>query len=278
MTAIIESSSDEEEFQGEDKEEEVDTGSRRRRTSRGSISYKEDEDNEEEEEEEEEADDDDDDDDDSDSDDDDDDIPLAALKSPSPAKKKKPAASKAKSKAKAKAPAKKKAKTSTSGTKATSSNQSSNDYSSPSFALYGTESIKGKLIQNLLCRWWYAITWPDPSAIPKEPPAGYDRMNGFPGIFICTQGEEVGTIKDFRDKVNSPNFNNLAKKASEELKELLVKAINEQKRQLIQTEGAGTSTEKELNTMLKWAAKINAKKADKEAEKVFKANKLSIPE
>jgi hypothetical protein len=274
MTAILESSSDEEEFQGEDKEEEVDTGSRRRRTSRGSVSYKEEEDNEEEEEEEEAGDGGDDD----DSDDDDDDIPLAALKSPSRAKKKKPAASKAKAKSKAKAPAKKKAKTSTSGTKTTSSNQSSNDYSSPSFALYGTESIKGKLIQNLLCRWWYAITWPDPSAIPKEPPAGYDGMNGFPGIFICTQGEEVGTIKDFRDKVNSPNFNNLAKKTSEELKELLVKAINEQKRQLIQSEGAGTSTEKELNTMLKWAAKINAKKADKEAEKVFKANKLSIPE
>jgi hypothetical protein len=272
MTAIIESS-DEEEFQGEDKN--VEEGSRRRRSSRGSVSYKEEEDNEEEEEEEEEKEEDDnDDDDDSDSDDDDDDIPLAALKSPSSAKKKKPAAAKAK----AKAPAKKKAKTSTSGTKTTSSNQSSNDYSSPSFALYGTESIKGKLIQNLLCRWWYAITWPDPSSIPKEPPVGYDTMNGFPGIFICTQGEDVGTIKDFRGKENSPNFNNLAKKTSEELKELLVKAINEQKRQLIESEGAGTSTEKELNSMLKWAAKLNAKKADKEAEKVFKANKLSIPE
>jgi len=258
MPAITESS-DEAEF-----EEEVATpGSRSRRSSRGKVSYKEDDDDEDEDE----------------SDDDEDDIPLAALKSPSSAKpaKKKPAA-KAKPKAKAKAPAKKKAKTQASTTKTTSSNQSSNDYSSPSFALYGTESIKGKLIQNLLCRWWYAITWPDPSAIPKKPPTDYDAMDGFPGVFICTQGEEVGKIKDFRDKENSPNFNNLAKKTSEELKELLVKAINEQKRQLVESEGTGTATEKELNSMLKWAAKLNTKKADKEAEKVLKANKLSIPE
>ena len=181
-------------------------------------------------------------------------------------------------KTKAKGPAKKKAKTTTTGTKTVSSNLSGNDYSSPSFALYGTESIKGKLIQNLLCRWWYAITWPNASSIPKEPPTYYDAMDGFPGVFICTQGEEVGTIKDFRDKENSPNFNNLAKRTSNELKELLVKAIMEQKRRLIESEGAGTGTEKELNSMLKWASKLNAKKADKEAEIIFKANKLSIPE
>merc|ERR1711935_1123276 len=103
-------------------------------------------------------------------------------------------------------------------------------------------------------------------------------MDGYPGVFICTQGEEVGTIKDFRDKENSPNFNNLAKRTSSELKELLVKAIMEQKKRLIEYEGAGTATEKELNSMLKWASKLNTKKADKEAEKIFKANKLSIPE
>ncbi len=260
MVAITESS-DEAEFQDEE-EEEMPAGSRKRRASRGVVSYKEDDGEEEEEEE---------------SEDDDDDIPLASLKAPSPAKKKKAAAAKPKAKAKAKAPAKKKAKTSAS-TKSTSSSQNGNEYSSPSFALYGTESIKGKLIQNLLCRWWYAITWPDPSCIPKEPPTDYDAMDGFPGVFICTQGEEVGTIKDFRDKENSPTFSNLVRKPSEELKELLINAINEQKRQLVEAEGSGTATEKELNTMLKWATKVNAKKADKEAEKVFKANKFTIPQ
>mmetsp|Transcript_12032 Transcript_12032/g.28533 ORF Transcript_12032/g.28533 Transcript_12032/m.28533 type:complete len:274 (-) Transcript_12032:219-1040(-) len=273
MTAIIGDSSDEAEFEGDDdsvenedvededspdedgEDEDVEVGRRGSRSSRARVSYNEEEDD--------------------DSYDEEDDIPLAALKSASPAKKKS-AASKVKTKAKA--PAKKKAKTTASAKKATVSNPSNNDYSSPSFALYGTESIKGKIIQNLLCRWWYAIRWPDPSTIPKEPPIDCDAMDGFPGFFICTQGEEVGTIKDFRDKEKSPTFNNLAKKSSEELKELLVKAISEQKRQLIESDGPGTSTEKELNSMLKWVSKINTKKADKEAEKVLKANKFSIPE
>lgn len=268
MTAIINDSSDEAEFEGdeedvedEDVEEEVeDSGRRSRRTSRGTVSYKEEDDEEEDED---------------DSSGEEDDIPLAALKSPSPAKKK--AAHKAKAKAKAKSPAKKKAKTTSSTKKATSSNPSNNDYSSPSFALYGTESLKGKLIQNLLCRWWYAITWPDPSTITKIPPKDCDAMDGFPGVFICTKGDEVGTIKDFRDTAKAPTFNNLVKKSSEELKELLINAIDEQKRQLIESEGKGTGTEKELTSMMKWVSKINTKKADKEAEKVFKANKFSIP-
>ena len=282
----INDSSDEAEFE----EEEVTApGSRKRRASRGTVSYNDDYKDSAEEEEEEENDSDDDDDDDEEDDDDDsddDDIPLAALKSQSPAKKKKAAAKKPTKKAKAKTtPAKKKkatkkAKAAKNNSTSSSNNNTANnaDYSSPSFALYGTESIKGKLIQNLLCRWWYAITWPDPSAVPKVPPKNYDAMDGFPGVYICTQGEEVGTIKSFRDKENTPCFNNFCKKSSEELKGLLVKAINEQKRQLTESEGGGTTTEKNLNTMLKWATKINAKKADTEAAKVLKANKLSIPE
>ena len=293
----INSSSDEAEFGGDGSNDEGDAeevigGSRSRRSSRGSaVTYNEDDnDNEEEEEEEEEKDEnageDDDsdedageDDDGDDDDDDDDDIPLSALKSASPAKKKKVAAkakAKPKPKAKAKKPVKKKAKTT--ATKITPSGSSNDTYSSPSFALYGTDSSKGQLIQKLLCRWWYAISWPDPSCIPKTPPKNYDTMDGFPGVYICTHGDEVGTIKDFRDKSTAPHFNNFAKMTSEELRDLLIKAINEQKVQLSESEGTGTSTEKELNSMLKWATKLNVKKADKDAEKVLKANKLSIPE
>merc|ERR1712238_206885 len=269
---VIHSSSDEAEL-GDDSNDEGDVeeaiGSRRRRSSRGMISYNEYKE--------------DDDDEDSD-DDDDDDIPLSALKIPSPLKKKKVAsksskkgsAAKAKAKPKLKVPTKKKAKTS--ATKSISSAISTNDYSSPSFALYGTESNKGQLIQKLLCRWWYAISWPDPSSIPNKPPLNYDAMDGFPGVYICTHGDEVGTIKDLRDKSKTPCFNNFANKTSEELRDLLMKAINEQKLQLCESEGSGTSTEKELNEMLKWATKLNVKKADKEAAKVLKANKLSIPE
>jgi len=277
----INSSSDEAEL-GDYSDDEGDAeeviGSRRRRSSRGVVSYNEYKEDEEDEEDEEEDNDDD------DEEEDDDDIPLSALKIPSPVKKKKKVASKsskqgsaakAKAKTKSKARAKKKAKTS--ATKITTS-ANTNDYSSPSFALYGTESNKGQLIQKLLCRWWYAISWPDPSSIPKKPPLNYDAMDGFPGVYICTHGDEVGTIKDLRDKSKTPCFNNFANKTSEELRDLLMKAINEQKVQLCESEGSGTSTEKELNLMLKWATKLNVKKADKEAEKVLKANKLSIPE
>ena len=260
---MSDSSSDEAEFEGTGEDAEVIIDNSNHRSSRSIVNYAEGEDDYDEDE----------------SDEDDDDIPLAALKSPSPAKKKKVAST-----AKAKAPAKKKAKK-TSSTKSTSSttksgsaSTSSNDYSSPSFALYGTNSAKGQLIQKLLCRWWYAIEWPDPSDIPDKTPPDHDAMDGFPGLFICTQGEDVGKIMDCRDKAKAPNFINFAKKTSEELRELLIDAITEQKRQLCESEGEGTSMESELNSMLKWAKKLNPTKADKEAAKVLKANKLTISE
>ena len=114
--------------------------------------------------------------------------------------------------------------------------------------------------------------------MPDKPPPNHDKMDGFPGVYVCTKGDEVGTINDLRDKSKAPNFNNFAKMKSEELKTLLVKAIKEQKRQLIEAEGEGTTTEKELDTMLKWTEKLNAAKADKEAQTILKAGKFSLPE
>lgn len=282
----------------DDDEEAMNGGSsgRKRRASRGAaVSYNEGDDGDDDDDEEafEDGGDDDqeDEEEDDDDDEDDDDVPLSSLKSPSPAKKK-PAATKssangtkkAKSSTKAaSATKKKKTATSSSASKSTNgtaagSSSSSTDYSSPSFALYGTESKKGELIQKLLCRWWYAITWPDPAALLDKPPPNCDAMDGFPGVYVCTKGEEVGTIKDMRDKNKAPNFNNFAKMKADELQKLLIKAVQEQKRQLIAAEGAGTDTEKELNTILKWAEKVNTAKADKDAEKILKASKLTLPE
>lgn len=273
---------------GDQIEDEGDTASNghKRRSGRGAVvSYKEEDDDAEEEEEEydEEANGDGDDGDES-ADEDDDDVPLMSLKSP---QKKSPSK---KNGSKAKDPVKKKTKTtkkkkgvkkeaSVSFSKTTSGGGSgSTDYKSPSFALYGTDSSKGLLIQRLLCRWWYAITWPDPADIPDKPPPNFDAMDGFPGVYVCTRGEEVGTIKDFRDKAKAPNFNNFVKMESVELRDLLVKAVKEQRRQLVQAEGPGTSTEKDLNAMLNWAEKLNVGKADKEAATILKANKLKLPE
>jgi hypothetical protein len=229
-----------------------------------------------------------DDDDNDDDDDDEDDVPLSALASPSPKKKKKTPTKETNGKttkkkgetasAKKKPAAKKKAASSaasvSSATKSTSN--TTTDYKSASAALYGSDCEKGQLIQRLLCRWWYAMEWPDPAAIPAQPPKHYDPLDGFPGVYVCTEGEDVGAIKDFRDKNTCPNFINMAKKSSEELQTLLIKALKEQQRQLIEAEGTGTETQKELDNLIKWASKIKPSAADKAAEKVLKAAKLSL--
>lgn len=59
---------------------------------------------------------------------------------------------------------------------------------------------KGKLIQNVLCRWWYAYTWPDPNDIPSKVPSGCDALDGFPGVYVVTSGPNVGEIKNFRNQ------------------------------------------------------------------------------
>lgn len=211
--------------------------------------------------------------------DDSDDIPLSKLKSP-PKKKaaKKPAA---KSKAtKAKAAPKKKAtsakKKKPAAKKAASKpSAASSAYVSASTELYAN-CDKGKLIQSLLARWWYVYTWPEPSTIPSSTPKGYDALDGFPGVYICTSGENVGKFKDCRNHKTSPSFKNLSKKTSEELRNDLVKAIEKQKAALIKTEGEGTKTEKDLKDLQKWATKLNCSKADKDATKVLKAARLTV--
>jgi hypothetical protein len=228
-----------------------------------------------------------------------DDVPLSALRGPSPkkkkpatdgTKKKSPAAKKAKTSpkkvtavkkketSKAKTPPKKVSAVKKKETTTASSTKSSSDYKTPSAALYGSDCQKGWLIQRLLCRWWYAMTWPDPAAIPDKPPTNYDPLDGFEGVYVCTKGDDVGAIKDFRDKDKCPSFKNMAKKSSEELQALVIKALTEQRRQLIEAEGSGTPTEKELTNLLKWANKVKHSTADKDAVKVLKAAKLTLAE
>ena len=232
---------------------------------------------------EEEGDDDDDDDEDVDYDSDDsDDIPLSALKSP-PSKKKaanKPAAkskaTKTKAAPKKKATSAKKKKKSTTTKKTTSKPAAapSSSYVSASTELYA-KCDKGKLIQSLLARWWYVYTWPDPAAL-KATPKGYDALAGFPGVYICTSGGNVGKFKDDRDHSKAPSFQNFAKKTSEELRGDLLKAIEKQMTALIKAEGEGTETEKELKTLEKWATKLNCSKTDKDAVKVLKGARLTV--
>ena len=231
--------------------------------------------------------------------DDSDDVPLSSLRSPpkkaasssKSSKAKPPAAKKATSKkdapkkktTKTKSPkpsAKKKttaaAKTTKKVSKTVSSSSASSNYLCASSELY-SQCDKGKLIQALLARWWYAYQWPDPKTLPTATPKGYDALDGFPGVYICTQGSNVGKFADKRNHDLAPSFNNFARKTSDELKDMLLRAIDGQMKDLIKHEGGGTDTEKELKVLEKWVTKLNCPKADKDAEKVLKAKRLTLP-
>ena len=252
-------SSEEEEFTGAET-----TPLKKRRSSAVPVSYAEDEDDDDESS--------------------DDDMPLSALVQKAKPNKKavaSPKKKKAKPAAKPKkaTTTKKKSSSSRTTTSTPSSSSQSKSYEYPSAALYGTGSTKGLLIQRLLCRWWYVLDWP--TGIPKEPPQYYDALDGFPGVFVCTSPlaeEPVGHLLDTRDKSKAPTFINFAHKPAAELQTLLVQALEGQMKELISVEGSGTATEKELKDLLKWAKKVNPTKADKEAVKILKAQKLELPE
>jgi hypothetical protein len=120
------------------------------------------------------------------------------------------------------------------------------------------------------------MSWPDLEKNPIPVPPNCDAMDGFPGVFVVTSGDDVGKIIDKRDKDTCPCFSNMAKKPSEDLKELLLKAIEEQRKILIEKEGTGTQTEKDLRDLEKWTNKVNSSAADKEAKKVLKAVNIKI--
>ena len=215
-------------------------------------------------------------DDDDEDDDSEDDIPLASLakriKETAKATRKngsnkKPPAKKASAKKPA-PPVKKSSNVSSSST--------DKKYEFASAALYQSECLKGLLIQRLLCRWWYAYEWPDPATLPTKPPENYDTLDGFPGVYVCTGGDEVGKLLDMRDKNACPSFRNFANKPSSELQTLLLKALKNQKAQLVEHEGSGTALEKELDGLIKWTTKVDTNKAEKECVKVLKASKLKL--
>jgi hypothetical protein len=81
---------------------------------------------------------------------------------------------------------------------------------------------KGKLIQSLLVRWWYAMEWPRKEDLEAAPPAGYEAMEGFPGVFVSTRQDTLGAIEDRRSKEHCPCLSNLRKRPAAAIKELCV--------------------------------------------------------
>ncbi|CAN0391265.1 unnamed protein product, partial [Discosporangium mesarthrocarpum] len=94
------------------------------------------------------------------------------------------------------------------------------------------QTVKGEMIAKLLCRWWYAMEWPKTEDIIPAP-AGYEALDGYPGVYICIEGDNIGKLLDNRSKEDCPCYTNLSKKSSEELKELLETALTQQKEEYL---------------------------------------------
>jgi hypothetical protein len=102
------------------------------------------------------------------------------------------------------APPAKKIKVESNGSKSRPSSSSA-PASSSSKSIGGTqlsvdfyETSKGLLAQRLLCRWWYAIEWPKVSEL-QSPPPGYESLDGFPGVFVCTRVSNANPNANFNE-------------------------------------------------------------------------------
>eukprot|EP01035_Chromulina_nebulosa_P018073 gene18073-23721_t len=100
-----------------------------------------------------------------------------------------------------------------------------------------------------------------------NPPPGYEALDGFQGVFVSTRMDTLGHILDLRNKQTCPCLSNLIKKSSLELKELCIRAIENQMKALKEAEGEDCVLIYTLKAELADIKQINPEKADKEAEK-----------
>jgi hypothetical protein len=86
--------------------------------------------------------------------------------------------------------------------------------------LYGT--LKGRLVQELLCRWWYVIEWP-PADMQPPKMHGLQELDGFHGTYIRVKGDDMGSIVETRPQIGKPSFIHFFAMPSVEIQKLLVK-------------------------------------------------------
>ena len=63
------------------------------------------------------------------------------------------------------------------------------------------------------------------------------ELPGFPGVFVCIHGGDIGQIADTRDMKTAPTVNNLLKYNCHQLKSMWTTAIKEQMKALTEAEG-----------------------------------------
>jgi len=130
------------------------------------------------------------------------------------------------------------------------------------------ETKKGMLVQRLLVRWWYAYDWPMPGDWDSnDVPAGYEELDGFPGVFVSMNVTTLGKLLDLRDPSMKPSLKNMSSKTSLELQELCVRAYESQIRALEEAEGEGVPLLSELRKELHQVKKVHLDEADQEARR-----------
>mmetsp|Transcript_2437 Transcript_2437/g.3197 ORF Transcript_2437/g.3197 Transcript_2437/m.3197 type:complete len:256 (+) Transcript_2437:67-834(+) len=138
------------------------------------------------------------------------------------------------------------------------------------------ECNRGRLVQALLRRWWYAIDWPGKEVASLKPEEGFEDLPGFPGVHIATSGPRLGDIVDHRDHSTCPCFANLYTKPTAELQTLVLKAYDKQIELLSQHE-PDSNLLSIIKTERAQASRMNCNKADKEATKAIKAYEDAAP-
>ena len=95
------------------------------------------------------------------------------------------------------------------------------------------------------------------------------ELPGFPGMFICIHGGDIGQIIDTRDLRNAPTVNNLMKYNCHQLKSLWITALKEQLKALKEAEGKDACTVPYLEHELRVAEEFNPTKGEED----YKSNK-----
>ncbi|KAJ1386344.1 hypothetical protein B484DRAFT_410248 [Ochromonadaceae sp. CCMP2298] len=72
-----------------------------------------------------------------------------------------------------------------------------------------------------------------------EPPAGYESLDGFPGVFISTRIDSLGHIIDLRDQSKCPCLRNLSQWSSAEIQSTCIAAYEAQMVALEEAGGGG---------------------------------------
>jgi len=128
-----------------------------------------------------------------------------------------------------------------------------------------SDTTKGMLVQRFLVRWWYSMEWPQIDDI-GTPPAGYEPLEGFIGVFISTKSESLGNIVDLRNKESCPSLRNVSSWSCDKIKLKCIEAYENQMKILKDIEEESTLLNS-LRKELKEVKSIDVQKAEKEAKK-----------